>query len=53
MENIIDKVHEIDEQILTLKHWVQYTKDQETKESLLNDIEILEAKKDIWLAFLS
>lgn len=53
MENIIDKVHEIDERILTLKHWIRYAPDPETQESLLNDIEILEAKKDIWLAFLS
>ena len=53
MENIIDRVYEIEAQIATLQHWIQYAKDEGTIESLQNDIEILEAKKDIWLAFLS
>ena len=53
MDGIEEKVIEINMQILLLKQYLQYAKEPETIESLQNDIDVLVAKRDIWLSFLS
>ena len=53
MNNIEEKVLEINLQLLTLHKYLKYAKDMEVKASILNDILTLEAKRDIWLTFLS
>lgn len=53
MNGIEEKVIEINMQIMMLEQYLQYAKEPETIESLQNDIETLEAKRDIWLSFLS
>lgn len=53
MSNIEEKVLEINLRILTLHKYLKYAKDLEVKASIVNDILALEAKRDIWLTFLS
>ena len=53
MDGIEEKVIEINLKIIMLEQYLQYAKDQETIESLQNDIDTLLAKRDIWLSFLS
>lgn len=53
MDGIEEKVIEINMQILLLEQYLQYAKEPETIESLQNDIDVLVAKRDIWLSFLS
>ena len=53
MDGIEEKVLEINLQIMLLEQYLQYAKEPETIESLQNDIDVLVAKRDIWLSFLS
>lgn len=53
MDGIEEKVIEINLQIMMLEQYLQYAKEPETIESLQNDIDVLMAKRDIWLTFLS
>lgn len=53
MNNIEQKVVEINLQILELERYCKYTKDPETLDSIAKDIEVLLVKRDIWLSFLS
>ena len=53
MNNIEQKVVEINLQILEYSRYLKYAKDEDTRQSMVNDIVRLEVARDIWLQFLS
>lgn len=53
MDNIEDIVVELNSEIAKLERYCKYAKDEKTLESLRKDIDILLARRDIWLSFLS